>query len=214
MLIIRSLIVLLLALTPVWAADLSGTARAIDGDTLDVGSARVRLFGIDAPERDQRCDRAGQSWACGRFARQVLADLIRGERVTCTVKDIDRYGRAVAICMVGQRDIGRALVQAGAAQAYLRYSNRYAKDDSRARAAGVGVWAGRMVAPEAHRHSDLAPQPQGPCRIKGNISGNGRIYHRPGQRDYDATRINEARGEAWFCTEKDARAAGFRPARR
>jgi hypothetical protein len=52
------------------------------------------------------------------------------------------------------------------------------------------------------------------CAIKGNISANGRIYHRPGQRDYARTRINPAQGERWFCTEDEARAAGWRPALR
>jgi hypothetical protein len=49
------------------------------------------------------------------------------------------------------------------------------------------------------------------CKIKGNISRNGeRIYHVPGMRDYERTRINERAGERWFCTEDEARAAGWR----
>jgi hypothetical protein len=48
------------------------------------------------------------------------------------------------------------------------------------------------------------------CRIKGNISENGRIYHVPGQRYYTATRINRLRGERWFCSEAEARSAGWR----
>ncbi|NCM98318.1 MAG: thermonuclease family protein, partial [Rhodobacterales bacterium] len=48
----------------------------------------------------------------------------------------------------------------------------------------------------------------------GNIGTSGRIYHRPGQRDYAATRISAAKGEAFFCSEADAIAAGFRAARR
>jgi hypothetical protein len=58
-----------------------------------------------------------------------------------------------------------------------------------------------------------APAPGG-CAIKGNISGSGRIYHLPGQENYDATGINEARGERWFCSEAEAQAAGWRRARR
>ena len=49
------------------------------------------------------------------------------------------------------------------------------------------------------------------CTIKGNISMSGeRIYHVPGQRYYAATRINPAYGERWFCSEEEARAAGWR----
>jgi hypothetical protein len=52
------------------------------------------------------------------------------------------------------------------------------------------------------------------CRIKGNINGKGeRIYHLPGQDNYDATRISESQGERWFCSEEQARAAGWRAAR-
>ena len=51
----------------------------------------------------------------------------------------------------------------------------------------------------------------GDCRIKGNISWSGeRIYHLPGGEFYNVTRINAARGERWFCTEAEARAAGWR----
>lgn len=51
------------------------------------------------------------------------------------------------------------------------------------------------------------------CKIKGNISASGRrIYHVPGQPYYDATRIDVARGERWFCSEAEARAAGWQEA--
>lgn len=53
----------------------------------------------------------------------------------------------------------------------------------------------------------------GACLIKGNISDNGHIYHVPGSRSYDATKIDESKGERWFCTEEEARAAGWRPPR-
>lgn len=49
------------------------------------------------------------------------------------------------------------------------------------------------------------------CMIKGNINSKGdRIYHCPLWRDYDKTDIDESKGERWFCTEEEARAAGWR----
>jgi hypothetical protein len=51
------------------------------------------------------------------------------------------------------------------------------------------------------------------CGIKGNISTSERIYHMPGQKYYLLTRINWFRGERWFCSESDARAAGWRKSR-
>lgn len=53
----------------------------------------------------------------------------------------------------------------------------------------------------------------GECRIKGNISASGRIYHVPGSDSYDDTSIDTRRGERWFCTEAEARAAGWRAPR-
>lgn len=49
------------------------------------------------------------------------------------------------------------------------------------------------------------------CRIKGNISGDERIYHTPGSPYYDQTDIDVSIGERWFCSEREARAAGWRP---
>jgi hypothetical protein len=58
----------------------------------------------------------------------------------------------------------------------------------------------------------LAALAQSPgCLIKGNISTRGeRIYHPPGCRYYNATKIDPARGERWFCSEAEAVAAGWR----
>lgn len=54
------------------------------------------------------------------------------------------------------------------------------------------------------------------CNIKGNVSINSgaHIFHVPGQKDYDRTRISADYGERWFCSEADARAAGWRKAGR
>jgi hypothetical protein len=58
------------------------------------------------------------------------------------------------------------------------------------------------------------PQP-GACLIKGNIGRRGvRIYHVPGGVYYSRTKINQRKGERWFCTEADARAAGWRRSKR
>lgn len=50
------------------------------------------------------------------------------------------------------------------------------------------------------------------CDIKGNISisSGERIYHVPGQKYYDDTVIRSEYGERWFCSEAEARKAGWR----
>jgi hypothetical protein len=50
------------------------------------------------------------------------------------------------------------------------------------------------------------------CRIKGNVSNSGRIYHLPGSGSYARTTIDESEGERWFCTPEEAEAAGWRAA--
>ena len=217
MLTFRSLLVLALLCLAAPASALEAPVRVVDGDSLDIGGEKIRLFGIDAPELNQRCDRAGQSWRCGDWSRRMLADLVAGQAIRCVQEDTDRYGRVVATCHAGRVDLAEAMVRQGAATAYLRYTTRYQSAERAARAEGIGLWAARMVTPQAHRQQ-TAPAPQsasGSCAIKGNIGASGkRIYHMPGQQDYAATRIDPRKGEAWFCTEAEAQRAGFRRAAR
>lgn len=218
MLTLRSLIVLILLAGPTVA--LEGRARVVDGDTLELAGQKVRLFGIDAPELDQVCDRGGVAWACGAAARDMLAGIVGRARLSCTVQDVDRYGRAVAVCLRQDRDVAAEMVRQGGAMAYRRYSDRYVADEAAAQAAGIGVWGSIQVAPETHRQqgrsaAEAQAVPDAACAIKGNIGAQGRrIYHLPGQADYAATRINERTGERWFCSEAEARAEGFRRAAR
>lgn len=216
---LRSLLVLAVLSVPVpsWGTELAGRARVIDGDTLEIAGQKVRLFGIDAPELDQRCDQDGRVWACGLAARDMLTGAVGRQRLTCAVQDIDRYGRNVAICFAGDQDVAALVVRNGMAIAYRRYSGRYVNAEAAARREGVGLWTSTYIQPEQYRAEGRVeqPPPTGECVIKGNIGRSGtRIYHLPGQADYDATRINKAAGERWFCSEAEARAAGFRRAAR
>ena len=210
------------------AETLSGSARVIDGDTLAVAGQRIRLDGIDAPETRQTCTRSGRRWACGRASTQAMRRLVGRSPVRCEVSGRDRYGRAIAACYAGGRDLQQQLVRLGLALAYRRYSTRYVPDEDAARAERRGLWSGSFVEPWRWRKQRTArahprtprsspgatPRSSGSCRIKGNISEHGQIYHVPGGRHYDQTRIDESRGERWFCTEAEARAAGWRRSRR
>ena len=199
-------------------ADVSGAIRVIDGDTLDVGGVRVRLHGIDAPELGQTCTSArGQTWDCGTWASRAVRARYQGIRAACDPVDTDRFGRVVATCRVAGRDLGRDLVRAGLAVAFRKYSDAYVADERIAERQRAGLHAGTFQNPAEYRHGKpaqvAAAQPA--CAIKGNISKKGqRIFHVPGQRFYEATRIQGTRGERWFCTEAEARAAGWRKARR
>ena len=73
----------------------------------------------------------------------------------------------------------------------------------------------RDEAPAQRRPPRPAQQlPRDGCYIKGNINGEGaRIYHVPGASSYENTVIDADKGERWFCTEAEARSAGWRPPR-
>lgn len=205
----------LLVPLPALALSIEGRAEAVDGDTLHVSGHKVRLFGIDAPELGQTCDRGGRGWACGASAREMLEAIVARGRVACTLRDVDRYGRDVAVCKVAGDDIAALMVRQGGAIAYRRYSERYVNAENAARREGIGLWSARWVAPEDYRHSGGAQAVPEGCAIKGNVGRSGkRIYHLPGQADYASTRIDPRRGEQWFCSEAEARAAGFRRAAR
>ena len=216
-------------------ADVAGRARVIDGDTIEVGSVRVRLFGLDAPESAQGCLEGSRRWPCGEQATRALSGRIDGRSVACEERDRDRYGRVVAVCRYGGQDVNAWLVREGWAIAYRRYSMAYVGAEADAKAAKRGVWRGKFVPPWDWRRGDrlesasrgdrvkatrdaprVAVRDGGGCNIKGNISHNSgkRIYHMPGDRDYERTRISTSRGERYFCSEAEARAAGWRRAGR
>lgn len=193
----------------------AGDVRIIDGDTIDVGGIRVRLEGIDAPELGQRCRTwRGRPWDCGDAARRSLDRLIDGRSVACQSVGIDTYGRILAQCSVNGLDLGAELVRLGFAWAFLKYTHAYEVIEMESRARRVGVWNGDAKPPwiyRARRSASTGKAPAG-CAIKGNVTQHGRVYHLPSGRSYNRTRIDEARGERWFCSENEAVAAGWRPA--
>lgn len=213
------------------AQAIRGPARVIDGDTLEVDGRRVRLWGIDAPEAAQTCLREGQRWPCGAAAAEHLRSLIGGRAVACTPREAAAEGPVPAVCTSGDAELNAAMVSAGYALALWQVSADYEPGQQAARAAGKGIWAGPFMEPwewrkgfrlEGAPAAAPAPPPTQPaaaptpapdrsrCRIKGNISGRGKFYHTPDSPWYGRTKIDEAAGERWFCTEEEARAAGWR----
>lgn len=196
-----------------------------------VGSTEVRLFGVDAPEYDQRCKRAGTNWSCGAEAADKLSQLVTGKSVRCVPVSTDQHQRTLARCTVGTLDINRAMVASGFAVAYRHYSSDYISAQETAKVNKRGIWAGTFENPSDYRHegaarvpSARAPAPRRPsgrlpqvvraqpsgdgCLIKGNQGSNGWIYHVPGMPYYSRTRA-----EQMFCSEGAAQAAGYRRAK-
>lgn len=146
---------------PLFASDtprLPGTVkRVIDGDTLEVlltsGPIRVRLYGVDAPERNQ---------PGGTEATRALTTLVDGKRVQIEPQNQDRYNRMVGVVYLGNRDINGAMIERGHAWAYRRYLRRsetqYCKLEQSARSRQLGVWAGQAVAPWRWRTRERSAQ--------------------------------------------------------
>jgi len=225
-----------LGLLAAWPASghaqmIEGRAEAVDGDSLSMTGTSIRLFGIDAPEGQQTCQKDGTAWTCGEEAKQYLASLIGSKQVSCRQQDTDRYGRAVAICTAGGIDLADAMVSAGLATALPKFSDAYVGAEERARTLQLGIWGSHFLDPGEWRAANpqIRPVPlqsaparaarsaipaprayrsEHGCAIKGNRNRKGQwIYHLPGMPYYDATRPEEI-----FCTEAEAQAAGYRRA--
>lgn len=133
----------------------AGSVRVIDSDTLDLAGTRVRLYGIDAPEAAQICQRSGQKWACGTDATKALEAEIGSLHVSCDEQDIDRYDRVVGICHIGSMNVNAWMVRNGWAVAYRQYGgDLYAPDEIVARVAQRGLWTSDFVMPWDWRKGD------------------------------------------------------------
>ena len=90
-------------------AGISG-ASVTDGDTLWIGSERIRLHGIDAPESAQSCRAGGETWACGEAAIRAVRERLAGRPVECAERDRDRYGHIVAVFDAPPKGDGASVV--------------------------------------------------------------------------------------------------------
>lgn len=132
-------------------AIISGMAYVIDGDTLVIRKRHIRLFGIDAFERNQTCGR----FRCGTEARKALRDLTKGRTLTCETKAIDTYGRTVAACKTSDgRDVGGEMVRRGLAVAYRSFSTQYLGDESYAKSHHLGAWGYGFESPLQYRRKE------------------------------------------------------------
>jgi endonuclease YncB( thermonuclease family) len=146
-----------LVLTAPIARAESQAVRLADGDSFSLGRERYRLYGIDAPELHQDCtDPAGRTWPCGIRARTELRRIIGTHPVQCRTVSTDRFGRSIAVCHAGGRDIAEEMVRAGFATTIERRgsSNAYVTAQAEARDDKRGIWAGRFDMPGEWRRAN------------------------------------------------------------
>ncbi|HDT0661724.1 TPA: thermonuclease family protein [Enterobacter cloacae subsp. dissolvens] len=134
--------VVLLVVTFSASADISGRiVRVLDGDTVEVLETgnrltRVRLAGIDAPEKNQ---------PFGQRSRQELSSMVAQRHVTVSGGDTDRYGRLLGTLWLGVTDVNAEQIRKGLAWAY-RYHGKPARPDyavleAEARRQSLGLWS-------------------------------------------------------------------------
>jgi len=193
--------------------------RVIDGDTIEIkGGERVRYIGIDTPET---IDPRKPIQCFGVEASKKNKELVGGKTVRLE-KDItnrDKYNRLLRYVYVGNVFINLELVKQGFAYSYpyppdIKYQDQFIKAQQEAQKTKQGLW--NACPPKQENSSTKVVSPthsDGSCLIKGNISSSGeKIYHIVGCSSYNKTKINESRGEKWFCTETEAQTAGWRKA--
>ena len=129
---------------------IKGTAKVIDGDTIKINGKKIRLFGIDAPEKNQICSKNSNSYNCGLTSTKFLKEIIKNEKIECTYKNLDRYGRILGIC----GDINGKMVEFGHAVAYVRYSKKYLSLQRKAKNEKRGIWSGKFDMPEDWRRKN------------------------------------------------------------
>ncbi len=140
---IPALLVLLAIFWPVAAigADFTGRGEALDGDSLQIDEAMLRLAGIDAPELDQTCLTSKRKPVpCGKYARSHLARLIRNQKLRCVGDARDAEGHWLVTCKAGFISINEQLVLDGWALADPDNGDAYRRAETYAKARREGLW--------------------------------------------------------------------------
>ena len=135
---------------------ISGLAKVSDGDTIRIDKKKIRLLGIDAPEKKQKCKKSkislsfitfNKDYSCGEISTNALKKKINNKLVTCEWKTKDRYKRFIAECFKGKININAWMVQNGHAVAYRKYSKKYIAEENIAKKEKLGLWSGTFEMP-------------------------------------------------------------------
>ena len=131
----------------IFAKEIYGKVRIIDGDSIEIDNEKIRFIGIDAFEKKQECSRKdGTKYKCGEEAILNLLTIISSEQpVRCVAKKKDLYKRWLATCYVGKLDVNENMVLYGNAFSYM--SKKYKTVENEAKKVNAGAWAGEFIFP-------------------------------------------------------------------
>ena len=135
---------------------ISGIAKVIDGDTIRINNNKIRLFGIDAPEKKQQCQKPwltisiftfNKDYQCGEISTNKLKMKINNKFVMCKSSNKDRYKRFIAECYKDDINVNSWMVRNGYAFAYKKYSKKFLSQENIAKMEKLGLWAGTFELP-------------------------------------------------------------------
>lgn len=142
---------------------ISGFAKVVDGDTIKINSKKIRLYGIDAPEKKQKCKKTyltisfmsfTKDYMCGEVSTQKLIKKINKQKLNCNILDVDRYKRLIGECFKRNINLNSWMVSNGYAVAYRKYSKKYVSDEINAKNKKLGIWQGKFEMPWDYRRKD------------------------------------------------------------
>ncbi|MEM7746630.1 MAG: thermonuclease family protein [Pseudomonadota bacterium] len=194
--------------------EIRGAAIVVDGDTLQVGGQQVRLLGIDAFEGAQELPlKTGGTDFLGRGAAMMLRSLITSKAVVCELSELsDGRGLPLATCYSNETDLARELVLNGIALAAQKHGSTYLNEQETARARKRGFWRDEVETPWVFRDrrvNEAAKTAPASCPFKGVVLNNRKTLITPWSPWYAETSIERARGDNWFCNERQAVAEGW-----
>ena len=142
---------------------ISGFAKVVDGDTIKINSKKIRLYGIDAPEKKQKCKKTyltisfmsfTKDYMCGEVSTQKLIKKINKQKLNCNILDVDRYKRLIGECFKRNINLNSWMVSNGYAVAYRKYSKKYVSDEINAKNKKLGIWQGKFEMPWDYRRKN------------------------------------------------------------
>ena len=142
---------------------ITGFAKVVDGDTIKINSKKIRLYGIDAPEKKQKCKKTyltisfmsfTKDYMCGELSTQKLIKKINKQKLNCNILDVDRYKRLIGECFKRNINLNSWMVSNGYAVAYRKYSKKYVSDEINAKNKKLGIWQGKFEMPWDYRRKN------------------------------------------------------------